>query len=71
MEGAPSTIVEVMRHQVRELSHVIQTDWFATDSLKDMVIDLQKDWMPPCSTLLVLQFHLPVTLSSDFGQTDE
>ena len=42
MEGAPSTIVEVMRHQVRELSHVIQTDWFATDSLRDMVIDLQE-----------------------------
>ena len=31
MKGAPSTIVEVMRQQVRELSQVIQTDQFATD----------------------------------------
>ena len=42
MKGAPSTIVEVMRQQVRELSQVIQNDWFATNSLRDLVVDLQE-----------------------------
>ena len=42
MAGAPSTIIEVIRQWVKELSQVIQTDWFATDSLRDVMIDLQK-----------------------------
>ena len=33
MEGALSTIIEVIRQQVEELSQVVLTDWFATDSL--------------------------------------
>ena len=56
IEGAPSTIVEVIRPQVKKLSQVIVTDQFATDSLI-----YKRDLMPPYSTLLVLQSHLPVT----------
>ena len=42
MEGAQSTLIEVIRQQVKELSQVVQTDWFATDSLRDRMIDLQE-----------------------------
>ena len=42
MEGAPSTIIEVIRQQVEKLSQVIHTDRFATDSLRDVMIDLQE-----------------------------
>ena len=42
MEGAPSTIIEVIRQQVEELSQVVLTDWFAIDSLRNVVIDLQE-----------------------------
>ena len=40
MEGAPSTIIEVIR--VKELSQVIQTDRFITDSLRNVMIDLKE-----------------------------
>ena len=39
MAGAPSTIIEVIRQRVEELSQV-QTDRFTTDSLKDVMINL-------------------------------
>ena len=42
MEGAPSTIIEVIRQRVEELSQLVQTDRFATDSLRDVMIDLQE-----------------------------
>ena len=42
MEGAPSTIIERIRHRVKELSQVVQTDQFATDSLRDVMIDFQE-----------------------------
>ena len=72
MEGAPSTLIEVIRQRVEDLSQVIQTDWFATDSLKDVMIDLQEIFnatlqhtsgssIPPSS----------VSLSSNVRQTDK
>ena len=42
MEGAPSAIIEMIRQQVRELSQVVRTDWFATDGLRNVMIDLQE-----------------------------
>ena len=42
MEGAPSTIIEVIRQQVEKLSQVVHTDRFATDSLRDVMIDLHE-----------------------------
>ena len=42
MEGAPSTIIEVIRQQVKELSQVVRTDRFATDGLRNVMIDLQE-----------------------------
>ena len=37
-----NTIIEVIRQWVEEISQVIQTDRFATDSLRDAMIDLQE-----------------------------
>ena len=42
MEGALSTIIEVIRQQVLELSQVVRTDWFATDGLRNVMIDLNE-----------------------------
>ena len=42
MEGAPSTIIGVIRQREDELSQVVQTDRFVTDSLRDVMIDLQE-----------------------------
>ena len=40
LEGALSTIIEVIKQRVEELSQVIKTDRFAMDSLRDVMIDL-------------------------------
>ena len=42
MEGAPSTIIEVIRQQVEELSQVVYTDRFAFDGWRDVMIDLHE-----------------------------
>ena len=42
MDSAPSTIIEVIRQQVKELSQVVRTDRFATNGLRNVMIDLQK-----------------------------
>ena len=42
MEGAPSTISEVIRQRVAELFQVVHTDLFNTDSLRDVMLDLQE-----------------------------
>ena len=42
LEGAPSTIIEVIRQQVEELSQVVRTDQFAIDGFRNLMIDLQK-----------------------------
>ena len=42
MEGAPSTIIEVIRQQGKELSQVVCTDRFFTNILKKVMIDLQE-----------------------------
>ena len=41
MEGAPSTIIEVIRQKIEELSQVVRTDQFAIDGLRNVMIDLQ------------------------------
>ena len=35
MDSAPSTIIEVIRQQVKELSQVVRTDRFATNGLRN------------------------------------
>ena len=40
MEGAPSTIIEVIRQQVEELSQLVCTEQFATDNLRNVMTDL-------------------------------
>ena len=47
MEGTPSTVIEVLRQEVKELSHVVPTDWFATDGLRNVAIDLHKRFNAP------------------------
>ena len=42
MKGAPSTIIEVIRQQVNELTQVIGTERFTTDDLRNMMTDLQE-----------------------------
>ena len=42
MEGAPSTIIEVIRQEVEELSQVVRTD-----SLRNVVIDLHEHCPDP------------------------
>ena len=42
MEGTPSTIIEVIRQQVEELSQVVCTEWFITDDLRNEISDLQE-----------------------------
>ena len=42
MEGTPSTIIEVIRQQVEELSQVVHIDQFATYGLREGMIDLQE-----------------------------
>ena len=42
MEGAPSTIIEVIRQQVEELSQVVYTDRFAFDGWRDVMIELHE-----------------------------
>ena len=42
MDSAPSTIIEVIRQQVEELSQVVCTERFATDNLRNMMNDLQE-----------------------------
>ena len=42
MEGAPSTIIHVIRQQVEELSQVVSTKRFSTDNLRNRMTDLQE-----------------------------
>ena len=42
MEGAPSIVIEVIRQRVEELSQEVRTDRFATDGLRNVMIDLQE-----------------------------
>ena len=42
MEGAPSTIIHVIRQQVEELSQVVSTKRFSTDNLRNVMTDLQE-----------------------------
>ena len=42
MEGAPNTIIEVIRQQVEELSQVACTELFITDDLRNEMSDLQE-----------------------------
>ena len=41
-ESAPEAVIEVMRQQVGELSQVVQNDWFVSDNLRGLVMDLQE-----------------------------
>ena len=42
MEGAPSTIIHVIRQQVEELSQVVSTKRFSADNLRNVMTDLQE-----------------------------
>ena len=42
LKGAPSTIIEVIRQQVEELSQVVCTEWFTTDDVRNLMTDLQE-----------------------------
>ena len=42
MEGAPSSIIEVIRQQVKELSQVVCTERYITDDLRNEMSDLQE-----------------------------
>ena len=42
MEGAPSTIIEVIEQQVEELSQVVCNEWFITYDLRNEMSNLQK-----------------------------
>ena len=58
MEDAPSIIIEVISQQFEELSEEVRTDRFATDCLRNVIIDLQERF--DATLLLVLQSYLTV-----------